>query len=144
MKDSRTMRMTHSFTDDSATIRSEGLASPVRMLHLTDTHMQFYDERDGENYEAGVDYCQRYAKMNEEQGTSYVPGDAFRQTMAQAATENLELLTLTGDIIHFPVEFRHRSEIIEMSLYLTQLASKRKLASRQDEEGVCTYSFASV
>lgn len=102
MKDSRTMRMTHSFTDDSATIRIEGLASPVRMLHLTDTHMQFYDERDGENYEACVDYCQRYAKMNEEQGTNYVPGDAFRQAMAQAATENLELLTLTGDIIHFP------------------------------------------
>ena len=32
------MRVTHSFTDDSATIRLEGLARPVRMLHLTDTH----------------------------------------------------------------------------------------------------------
>ena len=31
------MRITHSFTDDSATIRIEGPA-PGRMLHLTDTH----------------------------------------------------------------------------------------------------------
>ena len=88
------MRMTHSFTDDSATIRIEGLAGPVRMLHLTDTHMQFYDERDGENYEACVDYCQRYAKMNEEQGTNYVPGDTFRQAMAQAATRTGEVATM--------------------------------------------------
>ena len=32
------MRIPHRFTDDSATIRLEGLARPVRMLHLTDTH----------------------------------------------------------------------------------------------------------
>ena len=102
MKDLRAMRITHSFTDDSATIRIEGLARPVRMLHLTDTHLQFFDERDGENYDACVDYCRRYAKRNEEQGTDYVPGDAFRRHLAQAARENLDLLALTGDIVHFP------------------------------------------
>ena len=46
------MRVTHSFTDESATIRIEGLAAPVRMLQLTDTHVHFYDERDGEKGEA--------------------------------------------------------------------------------------------
>ena len=96
------MRITHSFTDNSATIHIEGLAGPVRMLHLTDTHMHFYDERDGENYAACVDYRQRYAKMNEKAGTKWIPADAFRKNMAQAATENLDLLTLTGDIVHFP------------------------------------------
>ncbi|MEE2657269.1 MAG: metallophosphoesterase [Candidatus Latescibacterota bacterium] len=96
------MRLTHSFTDNSATIRIEGLATSVRMLHLTDTHLQFYDRRDGENYDACVDYCRRFAKMMEERNTNYLPEEAFRKTMAQAATENLDLLALTGDIIHFP------------------------------------------
>lgn len=102
MKDSQTMRMTHSFTDDSAIIRVEGLTDSVRMLHLTDTHIQLYDERDGENFAACVDYCQRYAEMNRQQNTTYAPQEAFLQTMRQAATENLDLLTLTGDIVHFP------------------------------------------
>ena len=48
------MRVIHSFTDDSAVIRIEGLAKPVRMLHLTDTHLRFFDERDGERYEGCV------------------------------------------------------------------------------------------
>jgi hypothetical protein len=71
------MDMIHSFTDNSATIQIEGLAGPVRMLHLTDTHMHLYDERDGENYDACVDYCERYAQMNEREGTNCVPADAF-------------------------------------------------------------------
>ena len=96
------MRVIHSFTDDSAVIRLEGLTKPVRMLHLTDTHLRFYDERDGENFQACVDYCQRIEKLNRERGIEPDPEKAFRQAMAQAATENLDLLALTGDIIHFP------------------------------------------
>ena len=65
------MRITHSFTDDGATIRIEGLARPVRMLHLTDTHLQFFDERDGESYDSCVDYCRRtdYAPEMRSAGT---------------------------------------------------------------------------
>ena len=96
------MPVTHSFTDDSAVIRIAGLADSVRMLHLTDTHMQFFDERDGDKFEACVAYRQRFQKMMAEQKTDYAADEAFRATMAQAATEELHLVALTGDIIHFP------------------------------------------
>jgi len=96
------MRVTHSFTENSAIIRIEGLVNPVRMLHLTDTHLRFYDARDGENFQACVDYCQRIEELNREKGIEPDPEKPFRQSMAQAATENLDLLALTGDIIHFP------------------------------------------
>ncbi len=96
------MKVTHSFTDDSAVIRMEGLARPVRMLHLTDTHLRFYDERDGEKFQACVEYTKRIEEHHRERGTEPDPEKPFRQSMAQAATENLDLLALTGDIIHFP------------------------------------------
>ena len=51
----RRRRITHSFTDDTAVIRLEGLAKPLRMLHLTDTHLRFFDERDGEKFQGCVD-----------------------------------------------------------------------------------------
>jgi DNA repair exonuclease SbcCD nuclease subunit len=72
------------------------------MLHLTDTHLQFHDERDGDKLQACVDYCRRFAQMMEERGTDLVPETEFRQTMARAATERLDLLALTGDIVPFP------------------------------------------
>lgn len=95
-------RITHSFTDDTAVIRLEGLAKPLRMLHLTDTHLRFFDERDGEKFHGCVDYTERIEKLHRERGTQSDPEKPFRQTMAQGATEDLDLLALTGDIIHFP------------------------------------------
>jgi predicted MPP superfamily phosphohydrolase len=96
------MRVIHSFTDDTATISIEGLAAPVRMLHLTDTHLRFFDEREGERYQGCVDHRQRLEKVHREQGTEPDPEEPFRESMAQAATQDLDLLALTGDIIHFP------------------------------------------
>ena len=96
------MRVTHRFTDDSATIRIEGLPGPVRMLHLTDTHMHYYDERDGDMAAGCVDFIRRREAHMEREGVHYVPGDTFREHLARAATEELDLLALTGDIVHFP------------------------------------------
>jgi len=96
------MKATHSFTDDSAVIRLEGLTRPVRMLHLTDTHLRFYDERDGERFQGCVEYTKRIEEYHRERGTEPDPEKPFRQSMALAATQDLDLLALTGDIIHFP------------------------------------------
>ena len=80
------MRVTHSFTDENATIRIEGLAAPVRMLQLTDTHMHFYDERDGAKVAVCADFIKRREKhMKEEEGIDYVPGESFSKNLAQAA-----------------------------------------------------------
>ncbi len=96
------MHITHRFTDDSATIRIEGLATRLRMLHLTDTHMHYYDERDGDMVEGCVDFITRREAHMEQAGVHYVPGDTFHEHLARAATERLDLLALTGDIVHFP------------------------------------------
>ena len=97
------MHVTHSFTDESAIIRIEGLAAPVRMLQLTDTHIHFYDERDGEKAAVCAEFIKRREKhMKEVEGIDYVPGESFSKNLAQAASENLDLLALTGDIIHYP------------------------------------------
>ena len=96
------MKATHSFTDDSAVIRLEGLTRPVRMLHLTDTHLRFYDERDGERFQGCVEYTKRIEEYHRERGTEPDPEKPFRQSMALAATQDLDLLALPGDIIHFP------------------------------------------
>ena len=96
------MRVIHSFTDDTATIGIEGLAAPVRMLHMTDSHIRFFDERDGERYQGCVNHRERLEKIRREEGLEPDPEKPFRESMALAATENLDLLALTGDIIHFP------------------------------------------
>ena len=96
------MRVTHSFTDDTATIHIEGLNASVRMLHLTDSHVQLYDERDGDRVEACADFCGRFAEQRKKDGVEVGPVEAFRRQLARAATQTLDLLALTGDTIHFP------------------------------------------
>ena len=48
------MRVTHSWTDDAATIKVEGLEAPVTMLHVTDPHVGLVDERDSDYLQGGV------------------------------------------------------------------------------------------
>jgi hypothetical protein len=96
-------RVTHHWTDDIATICVEGLAAPVRMLHLTDTHLMAYDSRDGEHAEACRAFCEQFeADQVEKFGKRFMPENTFRGTMAQAASADLDLLALTGDIVHYP------------------------------------------
>ena len=96
------MRATHSYTDGTATIRIQGLRAPVRMLHLTDSHLHLFDERDGERVEACVDFCGRFTQELKEAGVEVAPDETFRRQLARAATEDLDLLALTGDTMHFP------------------------------------------
>ena len=102
MSETYAMRVTHSYADDTATVRIEGLTAPVRMLHLTDSHVQLYDERDGDRVEACADFCRRFAQQLEEDGCEDAPEETFHRQLAQAATEDLDLLALTGDTAHFP------------------------------------------
>jgi UDP-2,3-diacylglucosamine pyrophosphatase LpxH len=86
------MHTTHSWTSNTATIHVEGLSSPVRMLHITDAHVSRIDERDEEHVEA----CASHMARN-------IPREAFfHALMAEAATLSLDLVALTGDIIHYP------------------------------------------
>ena len=96
-------RITHTWTDDSATIGVEGLATTVRMLHLTDTHLLHFDERDGDHARACGEFCIRFAATERDaQGNSYDSEDAFDRAMTDAASMELDVLALTGDILHYP------------------------------------------
>ena len=46
------MRSVHVWTDTTATIRVEGLAQSLRVMHVTDSHIALIDERDGAHLEA--------------------------------------------------------------------------------------------
>ena len=86
------MRTTHSWTSNTATIHVEGLSDSVRMLHVTDAHVSCIDERDEEHVEA----CASHVARN-------IPREAFfHALMAEAATLSLDVVALTGDIIHYP------------------------------------------
>ena len=47
-------------------------------------------------------YTKRIEKVHRERGTEPDPVKPFRDSMSRAVDETLDLLALTGDIIHFP------------------------------------------
>jgi len=99
------MRITHSWTDVSATISVEGLAKPVRLLHVTDTHMGLVDERDPEHIATCRGSADRFLHRHENldaEGKPIPPEDAFSHMMTTAQSQELDLIALTGDIIDFP------------------------------------------
>ena len=85
------MRATHTWTQDTATIHIEGLQAPIKMLHITDAHVSCIDDRDPEHLE----HCKTYSERKDRE-------PLFHKAMAEAATLPLDLVALTGDIIHYP------------------------------------------
>ena len=86
------MRTTHKWTDETATICVEGLNQTVRMLHVTDSHIALIDDRDAEHIEACTGACERFESREQ----------IFDQLMEEAEDSSLDLVALTGDIVHFP------------------------------------------
>ena len=86
------MRITHTWTDETATIRVEGLNQTVRMLQVTDSHIALIDDRDAEHLETCQRSCQKF------ESTDVI----FDETMTEAKKLDLDLIALTGDIVHFP------------------------------------------
>ncbi len=83
----------------------EGLETPSRLLHVTDTHL-FMDDDRGKPFQQ---YSGRMAKAyNEtkhfETGEPTHPEKAFLETIAYAKEQGIDLLGLSGDIFSFPSE----------------------------------------
>ena len=97
------LNITHTYTDQAVTIKIDGLSRPVRMLHLTDVHLLHYDNRDADHADPCREFCSRFAaSQRDDTGRPYEPDTAFERSMREAATMDLDLLALTGDIIHYP------------------------------------------
>lgn len=86
------MRITHKWSDNTATICIEGLQQTVRMLHITDSHIALIDDRDPEHIEACQGACERFESREQ----------IFDQLMDKAKEQSLDLIALTGDMVHFP------------------------------------------
>lgn len=99
------MRMTHTWTDEAATIRIEGLSQTVRMLHITDSHVALIDDRDAAHQVACESYCERMASRDE----------TFRKMLADADGLDLDVVALTGDIIHFPSQASVENAVASIS-----------------------------
>ena len=99
-----TMRTTHSWTEDTATIRVEGLAKALRLAHVTDSHLALIDARDAEHMEACGGARERFGKRRlDGAGNSIFTETTLDETMDDvAAMGKIDLLAYTGDLIHFP------------------------------------------
>lgn len=85
--------------DGTATIRIEGLARSLAILHLTDSHMAEGDARDPQT-EA---YLTRTRELFEQRTPGGVSArQVFQETLAAAARRGVDGVVLTGDIVHFP------------------------------------------
>ena len=97
------MRITHSWSDESARIGIEGLRQTVRVLHVTDAHVALVDERDAEHVESCGSRCEHWGNHRKDADDhSISTHETFAAIMADARDLNLDLIALTGDIIDFP------------------------------------------
>lgn len=82
-----------------------GIKQPIKVLHVTDTHL-FLDDARGEAFSK---YSGRMAKAYNQTthwqtGEPTNPEKAFEETLAIAKELNVDLLGLSGDIFSFPSE----------------------------------------
>ncbi len=97
------MRITHTWTDESATIKIEGLAKPVRLLHVTDSHLGLIDDRDAEHMEACGGFREKFGERRKDgNGNNIYAEETFAEVMRDVAGKQVDLLAHTGDLIHFP------------------------------------------
>lgn len=96
-------RVTHVWTETTATIRIGGLRDPVRMLQLADSHLSLIDERDAEYLETHASYYERFGTRRFREDGSPVPTEeSFAEAIGTIADQPVDLLALTGDILQFP------------------------------------------
>lgn len=100
------MNATHEWTEQTANIAIEGLERPVRVLHLTDVHFRYLDERN-----AG-----RTDDIRQETRTVGGPHhEGFYRLMQRVPSMGLDLIVMTGDMMHWPsrANVEHLRDVIE-------------------------------
>ncbi|MGH7145922.1 MAG: metallophosphoesterase family protein [Planctomycetota bacterium] len=97
------LRATHAWTDTTATIRVAGLAAPVRVLHVTDSHVALTDAADTEHLAKAAPFREKFGRHRQDaQGRPVYTETSFTEACDIAGREQVDLLALTGDIAHFP------------------------------------------
>ena len=104
-KKDKMLLQSFSQTGNGVSLYTRARVTPIRVFHLTDTHLSIDDKR-------GVEY-QKYSKRmagayqsnkHFQTGEAYTTGESFEQTLQTALDEKADFLVLTGDIFSFPSE----------------------------------------
>ena len=98
------MRIIHEWTAGRATIGVEGLSRPIRVLHISDSHIGLIDERDAQWTEACQELKDRFdSESRDRQGRAAVTAaGAFDELLTMTQSLQADLVALTGDMIGFP------------------------------------------
>lgn len=88
-------RSTHAWTEDAATIRVAGIDRPLRVLHVTDSHISVPHEEVDRPYA-------RYGERMDGLFADYPTLDSFAAQMERARVERHDLIALTGDHVNYP------------------------------------------
>ncbi|MCX6899869.1 MAG: metallophosphoesterase [Verrucomicrobia bacterium] len=99
-----TIAVSHSSTDDTATIQVSGLEKPLVVLHITDAHISVADRREAQYQRYASRMDNAYGKEREHWRTKKKTTTAthFLDLLASAKDRNVDLIALTGDIINNP------------------------------------------
>ena len=89
------MKVIHSWSENGAVIYLEDIRRKLRVLHVTDSHIGLLDRRDIDHYDACLKERERFRSAGE-------PERFFSEIIQKAATLNVDLIALTGDILAFP------------------------------------------
>lgn len=98
-------RNSFSLTDTTVSLRSAGIAAPVRITMLSDTHLGLQDARE----EPFIQYSKRMAGAyvqvrHAKSGQQTTPKDSFIEGITHAQKNQTDLLALPGDLLSFPSE----------------------------------------
>ena len=88
------MQTDHRVSGNSVWISVEGLRQPLKVLHVTDSHIS----GDGETEAPFDDYS---ARMHDAY-SQYDRKGAFQRAMDLAVAERVDLIALTGDQVNYP------------------------------------------
>jgi UDP-2,3-diacylglucosamine pyrophosphatase LpxH len=94
----------HHSSNDTATIRVDGLKKPVVVLHITDSHISIGEQGADQyrQYIARMDDAYGKARPHYRTKKTALPAEHFRELMAFARQCNVDLIALTGDIVNNP------------------------------------------
>lgn len=104
-KNAKDIRGTFSTMRNEISIFTKANIKPIRIFHITDTHLTIDDER-GLKYQK---FSRRMAgayksNIHFQTGEKYSTKESFEWTLNRATEEKADFLALTGDIFSFPSE----------------------------------------
>ncbi len=100
----KALAVRHCSTADTATLQVAGLAKPLTLLHITDSHVTVADagEASDPSYGSRMDKAYGSERVHWRTGKKALPMAHFLDLLAMAKDRHVDLVALTGDIVNNP------------------------------------------